>query len=282
MLWVPILGTVLAFVEAVEHGVTVLNLELFSLFYLVNGFGITVGFHRLLAHRAFQAPRWITGLLAIAGSMAGQGPPIYWVANHRRHHHYSDQEGDPHSPYVNGTTALSGWSGFWHAHLGWTFEHALTSTLVYTPDLLRNAVLRWVNRHYLLWLVSGIVVPALIGGMVTRSWVGAYSAGLWGGLVRLFFAYQFTLAINSATHLFGAQAFDTGDHSRNTSWLALPTLGEAWHNNHHAFPTAAVFAARWWQVDLGGYLVLLLQRCGLIHGARPINQEMITRKQRKK
>jgi stearoyl-CoA desaturase (delta-9 desaturase) len=167
-----------------------------------------------------------------------------------------------------------------HAHLGWTIEHELTSTLVYTPDLLKNATLRRINRTYLLWLLAGVLGPAVIGGLVTRSWYGAYSALLWGGLVRLFFAYQFTLAINSATHVFGVQEFDTGDESRNTFWLALPTLGEAWHNNHHAFPTAAVFATRWWHLDLGGLFVLLLQRCGLAQGARSI-PDMLARKRRK-
>jgi stearoyl-CoA desaturase (delta-9 desaturase) len=281
MLIVPAIGAVFTCVDAVQHGVTRLDLALFTVFYVITALGLGLGFHRLFSHWSFMPPPWMQFLFAVAGSMAGQGPMIYWVANHRRHHRYSDHSGDPHSPHADGPKELKGLSGFIHAHMGWTLDHELTSTLVYTPDLLKLPVLRAANRLYLLWVLLGVLIPAAIGGIATRSWYGAYSGLLWGGFFRLFIGYHLTFAVNSASHMFGRRDYETGDQSRNNMWLLIPTLGEAWHNTHHAFPAAAILATEWWQFDACGYLVMVLERLGLVSDVRRITKQMVARKRRK-
>jgi stearoyl-CoA desaturase (delta-9 desaturase) len=225
--------------------------------------GITVGFHRMLAHKAFEAHPAVRAVLAILGSMALQGPVIYWVSNHRRHHSFADRAGDPHSPHCDDDRHLSGWQGLWHAHVAWTFDHKLTNASVFCRDLFQDGVIRWVNETYYVWGAVGLLLPAalgfLIGGRPEDAWYGF----IWGAGIRLFFSYQFTNAINSVTHLSGYRNYDTRDHSRNNLWLGLPTLGEGWHNNHHADPRSAIFRRQWWEVDIGGGIIRLLEHLGL-------------------
>ena len=229
---------------------------------------ITVGFHRLLTHRAFQTGRVVRATLAIVGCMAAQGPPVYWVSNHRRHHRCVDQAGDPHSPLIHNERALGAWNGFWHAHTGWTFRHDMVNSLHYCPDLLQDPVVRWVGRHYFKWVAAGIALPGLIALAFNASWYGLLEGALWGGPIRLFLTYHLTNGINSAAHLWGYQRYATGDSSRNNWFLGIFTLGEGWHNNHHADGSAAVFARAWYEVDTGGLFILLLERLGLAWSVR--------------
>lgn len=265
---IPLLGTVVACFYARTHGVGVMELSLLVTFYTLSILGITVGFHRHFAHRAFAAGPALRYTLGILGSLAAQGPVTYWVSNHRRHHRFSDQDGDPHSPHVAGAQAHRGLRGFVHAHVGWTLDTQVTNTVAFSPDLLRDPVTAAVNRTYYGWVLLGLLLPAAIGGVWTRSAQGAVSGLLWGGLVRLFLSYHATNSINSLTHLFGTRPFDTDDKSRNNALLVLPTLGEGLHNNHHAFPASALFGYRWWHFDLGAWVILGLERLGLVWDVR--------------
>lgn len=236
--------------------------------YFLTTLAITVGYHRMLTHRAFKTSKPTKAALAIVACMAAQGPPLYWVSNHRRHHRYVDRDGDPHSPMIHDGRKMKRWTGFWHAHVGWTFGHELSSSLQYCPDLLKDETVRWVGRHYFKWLTLGLLLPALAGWAIEGSLRGAFEGFLWGGLVRMFLTNQLTNGINSAAHLWGYQRFNTGDSSRNNWFLGIFTLGEGWHNNHHADGSAAYFSRAWYEIDIGGGFILLLEKLGLAHSVR--------------
>lgn len=261
---VPLIGTVAAIVMAFTVGVSALDMILLAVMYIITMMGISVGYHRLFSHRSFKAATPVRVALAIAGSMAAQGSVVYWVSNHRRHHQYTDVPGDIHSPYVRDEDRLGFLEGFWHSHMGWTFEHKMTNALMFAKDLYRDPVIARVNRLYFLWVFLGLAIPAAIGGALTQSWTGALGGFLWGGLVRMFLCYHFTNGIDSVTHIFGRQQYETGDHSTNNAVWAMPTMGEGWHNNHHAFPSSAVFGLEWWQLDPGAWLLAGLRRLGLV------------------
>lgn len=231
---------------------------------LLSQVGIEVGFHRLLSHRAFSATKPIKILLTVLGSMALQGPPIYWVATHRRHHRFSDRPGDIHSPHLHSPGRWSTLRGLWHAHLGWVLRMELTNTAVLTKDLMRDPLMVRLNRHYVWWLALGLVFPAALGGAVTGTWSGAFFCFLWGGPVRIFLVQHLTYAVNSLGHSIGSRAYDTTERSTNNFWLAPFTLGGAWHNNHHAFPGSAATGLRWWQLDPGYWVIWALQKMGLV------------------
>jgi stearoyl-CoA desaturase (delta-9 desaturase) len=233
--------------------------------YLLTGLGITVGFHRLFTHRSFKTRPALRGLLAVMGSAAVEGPVIEWVANHRKHHQFSDQPGDPHSPHVDyGHGWRGALAGLYHAHIGWIFGgDALADRERYAKDLLADPVVAFVDRTFLLWVLAGLAFPFAIGFALTGTLLGALTALLWGGAVRMFCLHHATFSINSLCHFFGRRRYDTDDESRNLHWLALPTLGEAWHNNHHAFPTSARHGLRWWQLDPSAWFISALQHLGL-------------------
>lgn len=264
ILVVPAIAVCVAAWDATHGRVHLWQPLLAAVFYVLTFLAITVGFHRLFSHRAFQSHPWVAGGLAILGSMAAQGPVIYWVANHRRHHRFGDISGDPHSPIVAEEQEMTGWAGFWHAHAGWTFDPHVSNQAVFCKDLLRDPQLVWINRHYLMWVGLGLLIPTAIGAALGRSLDAAWAGLLWGGGVRLFFSYHLTNSINSVTHMFGYRTFATPDQSRNNLWLGLPTLGEGWHNNHHAAPASAIFGLAWWEVDFGGLLIRILERMGLV------------------
>jgi stearoyl-CoA desaturase (delta-9 desaturase) len=241
------------------------DLIVMSITYLLTGLGITVGYHRLFTHRSFKTGKAVRVVLAILGSAAIEGSVIEWVATHRMHHRFSDKDGDPHSPHVGHG---GGWAGairgLVHAHVGWTFRGVdRASTEHYAPDLLADPVVRWVDRTFLLWLVVGLVFPFVLGWTLTGSLIGGVTGFLWGGAVRVFFLHHATFSINSLCHFFGNRKFETGDHSRNLNWLAIPTLGEAWHNNHHAFPTSARHGLDRWQLDPSAWVISALEATGL-------------------
>lgn len=275
---IPAIGTVAAFWLAFTQGVTVTDMVLLTVFYIFNMLGITLGYHRLFSHRSFKAITPVRVTLAIAGMMAAQGSVVYWVSNHRRHHQYTDLPGDVHSPYVRDEGKMDIITGFWHSHMGWTFKHKMTNAVLYTKDLYRDPAIAKANRLYYLWVFLGLALPALIGGLVAMSWMGALTGFLWGGLFRMFLTYHFVNGIDSVTHIFGRQAFKSDDHSVNNALWALPTLGEGWHNNHHAFPSSAIFGLEWYQLDPGAWLLYGMRKLGWVWDIQKPTEAMIEAK----
>jgi stearoyl-CoA desaturase (delta-9 desaturase) len=233
--------------------------------YLITGVGITVGYHRLFTHRSFKTSRPVRALFAVFGSAAVEGPVIEWVSTHRKHHRFSDLPGDPHSPHTaHGVGWRGALRGLLHAHVGWMFRGVdRASEERYAKDLLADPLIRAIDRTFPLWVLLGLAFPFGLGVALTGSVVGGLTGMLWGGAVRILFLHHATFSINSLCHFFGRRRFATGDESRNLAWLALPTFGEAWHNNHHAFPTSAHHGLTRWQLDPGGWLIDSLGRLGL-------------------
>jgi stearoyl-CoA desaturase (delta-9 desaturase) len=251
------------------------DLVVLALTYTLTGLGITVGFHRLFTHRSFKTSPAMRGLLGAFGSAAVEGPLIEWVSNHRKHHQFSDQPGDPHSPHVDHG---GGWrgalKGLFHAHVGWIFNgDAMADEQRYGKDLLADPVARVVDRMFVLWVLAGLAFPFGLGYALTGTLAGALTGLLWGGAVRMFLLHHATFSINSLCHFFGSRRFATDDQSRNVLWLALPTLGEAWHNNHHAFPTSARHGLRWWQLDPSAWMISGMERIGLVSDVIRISPE---------
>ena len=251
------------------------DLVVFLLCYIPTGLGITVGYHRLLTHRAFNTSRAIRATITILGCMAIEGPPIEWVANHRKHHTYSDEEGDPHSPHVNFAGGMAGsLRGLWHAHLGWVFGGGMANEARYAPDLLADPVVRFVDRTFALWVLIGLAIPFGLGWALSGGTIdGALTGLLWGGAVRVMLLHHVTFSINSLCHFFGNRDFETTDHSTNLAWLAPLSFGESWHNNHHAFPRSAVHGLGRWQLDLSGLLIRGLAKVGLASDLVVVSRE---------
>jgi stearoyl-CoA desaturase (delta-9 desaturase) len=264
---IPFLGVIAAAVVLWNHFLGPRDLAIFAVMYLLSALGITVGFHRLLTHRAFQTRPWLRYTLAVLGSMSLQGGVIDWVADHRKHHTFTDEDGDPHSPHAGHGAGLRGMvAGLWHAHVGWLFEtHGQASSKRYARDLVEDGTMRRINRSFPLIALSSLALPFVLGFALSGGSLvdGGLSALLWAGLVRIFLVHHITWSINSICHFFGSRRFETDDHSTNVFWLALPSLGEAWHHNHHAFPQSAFHGLRWYELDPSGWLILGLARVGL-------------------
>ena len=242
------------------------DLAIFGFVYVITGLGITVGFHRLLTHRSFKTSPAMRGIFAASGSMAIEGPVISWVADHRKHHTFADEQGDPHSPHVGHGGGWRGtMRGLFHAHVGWLFIHTERGAKQrFAPDLIEDPVIAFVDRTFLVWAVAGLAIPFGLGYALGGTLVAALTGLLWGGAVRVFVLHHVTYSINSICHVFGRRHFATDDESRNVLWLALPTFGEAWHNNHHAFPTSAFHGLRPWQLDPSAAVIRALERLGLV------------------
>jgi stearoyl-CoA desaturase (delta-9 desaturase) len=235
-----------------------------ALSYAVIGTGITVGFHRLLTHRSFKCHRLLRAGFAALGSAAAEGPVIDWVATHRKHHQFSDEKGDPHSPHGHGTGWMGALRGLAHAHVGWVFsDMEVADENRYAKDLLADPLIRFVDRTFVLWVVAGLGAAFGLGVALTGTVAGGLTALLWGGAARIFLMHHATFSINSLCHFFGRKDWDTGDESRNLAWLAIPTWGEAWHNNHHAFPTSYRHGLRRWQLDPSAAIIRTLEILGL-------------------
>ena len=261
----PPLGIVVVIATLWGVAVKPVDLVLFGLFYLIPGLGITVGFHRYFTHRSFETSRPVKALLGVLGSMTSQGPVCQWVSDHRRHHAHSDVEGDPHSPHVgNGSGILGVARGFWHSHVGWLFStKGLVVRTKYGRDLLEDTVIRNVDRLYFVWVALGFVVPFAVGYLLDGV-RGGIEATIWGGLVRIAVFQHITWSVNSICHMFGRRDFDVRDESRNNWVLALPSLGEAWHNNHHAFPSSAVHGLGKFQFDLSALVIRGLEKLHIV------------------
>jgi stearoyl-CoA desaturase (delta-9 desaturase) len=259
----PIIGTAAALASLAVLPFSITDLVLLVALWLVTGLGVTAGYHRLFTHRTFKAAPAVVVALAVLGSMAGQGGVISWSALHRRHHECSDKEGDPHSPNLTGRDLKGRLRGLAHSHFLWMRRHEYPNVVHYAPDLLKDRGLVRISRSYYWIVVSGLLVPALIGGLVTMSPAGAVGGLLWGGFVRIFLLEHIVWAINSFLHMYGTRAYDSREESRNGGIFALITLGEAWHNNHHAFPESASFGLDWYRADPGYWLIRALGACGL-------------------
>jgi stearoyl-CoA desaturase (delta-9 desaturase) len=253
-----------------SRGVPLFFFFLWLAMHFLGMIGISVGFHRLGAHGSFESNSFIRRMFLVLGSMSAQGPVIYWVSNHRRHHHKTDKQGDVHSPYISedGREFKSKIAGFWQAHTGWMFRSNPSNPVKYAKDLLKDKDALFVNRYYYTWIAAGILVPGLVSLIFFPTLQGFLLGVLFGGFVRLFTVQHVTWLINSFTHMFGKKDFHTNDSSRNAFWLSIPTVGEGWHNNHHAFPYSARLGLQWWQVDMGYYVLYVLKLAGLVRGMR--------------
>ena len=252
------------------------DVAVFAIMYLIAGLGVTIGYHRLLTHRSFQTYMPVQYLFAVLGSMAVQGPVIAWVADHRKHHAHTDEEGDPHSPHVGHGSGLA---GLWHAHVGWLFDsNGQADRRKYAPDLMDDRGMRLLNRRFVSLVGLSLGIPFALGFLLTGTLAGGLTGLLWGGLVRIFFVHHVTWSINSICHFHGRRRFATDDQSTNVWWLSLASLGESWHHNHHAFPRSAVQGLRRWELDPSGWMIGGLERVGLAWNVVRITPERQTEK----
>jgi stearoyl-CoA desaturase (Delta-9 desaturase) len=272
---IPFLATLAAIVLLWNRLVSADDLLIAAAMYLLTAIGITVGFHRLLTHRSFQTPKALEYTFAILGSMAVQGPVISWVADHRKHHAHTDAAGDPHSPHVGHDGGLGGvLAGLWHAHSGWLMStQGRADWKRYARDLYEDRGMRLIARRFVPLVLLSLVLPALAGYAVSGTLAGAATGFLWGGMVRIFFVHHVTWSVNSVCHFFGTRRFDTGDRSTNVFWLAIPSLGESWHHNHHAFPRSAVHGLRRWELDPSALIIASLEKVGLARNVVRISPE---------
>ncbi len=243
--------------------------------YVPTALGVTVGFHRLLAHRAFATFPLVRYILAGLGSLAVQGPVIEWVSDHRKHHAYSDREGDPHSPHVGYDGGLvAAVRGLWHAHLGWVLRtQGGADEQFYSRDLLEDRPIRLMDRYFGVFVFLSFALPGWIGYATMGGWSGALGGMFWGGLARIALMHHVTFSVNSLCHYFGARPYPLRDHSGNVAILALPTMGESWHHNHHAFPSSAFHGLRWWEIDISGLVIRMLRATGLAWNVRGVTPE---------
>jgi stearoyl-CoA desaturase (delta-9 desaturase) len=265
---VPFLGLIAAIGLAWGRGVGWVDLLLLLGFYCFTILGVTIGFHRMFTHRALSSGPVARFVLAVAGSMSGQGSVLEWCAIHREHHKHSDREGDPHSPHLHDGGFVGMLQGMMHAHFGWLFSHNDEPDNSVVADLLADPVLRLVDRLFWLWMPLGWLLPAVIAGLIFHTWTAALGGLIWGGLVRQFLLHHVTWSINSVCHIWGRRTFATPDHSRNNAVFGVLAFGEGWHNNHHAFPTSARHGLRWWQLDITYWLICGMKAVGIVWDVR--------------
>jgi stearoyl-CoA desaturase (delta-9 desaturase) len=259
---VPFVGVLAAVVLLWNRAVDVTDLAILAAMYMLTAAGVTIGFHRLLTHRSFQTYKGLERTFAVLGSMSVQGSVMDWVADHRKHHANTDREGDPHSPHVGHGSGLA---GLWHAHVGWLLEtQGQADWKRYASELYEDPSMRTIGRRFPLLVLISLVVPTLAGYVLHGFTIdGALRGYVWGGLVRIFLVHHVTWSVNSVCHFFGRRRFNVDDHSTNVGWLAVFSLGESWHHNHHAFPRSAYHGLRWWEIDPSGLMISAMQRLGL-------------------
>ncbi len=256
---IPFVGLVVAIALLWGPGFGWVHFGVFFSMYVLTGLGITIGYHRLFTHRAFETNPVLKFIFAVLGSMAVEGPLLTWVATHRMHHQHSDRDHDPHSPHGHGVGIRAFFRGLWEAHMGWLLRPHAPGLKRYIADFDRDRVVRFVSQTFPLWVLLGMLIPTLIAGLVTMSWTGALLGLLWGGLVRIFLVHHVTWSINSVCHIWGTQPFRSHDHSRNNPVFGVLAFGEGWHNNHHAFPTSARHGLRWWEFDISYIIIRCLE-----------------------
>ncbi len=271
----PLLGLVAAVILLWGWGVGWTELAILFVGYVLTGFGVTVGFHRLFTHKSFDCGPVVTTTLGVLGSMAVQGPIVPWVENHRRHHQHSDREGDLHSPHHNfgggrhvGERMVNWARGVWHSHVGWMLLADPEGMDRYAPDLRSNKLICAISKLFPLWIVLGLLIPAAVAFAITGAWQSAILGFLWGGLVRIFLVHHVTWSVNSVCHIWGSQTYRSHDESRNNPIFGVLAFGEGWHNNHHAFPASARHGLAWWQFDSAYLVIRSLELVGLAWNVR--------------
>ena len=273
----PFFGLVAAIISFWGWGFRWSDLVLLLAMYVTTVLGVTVGFHRLFTHRAFETTRAVQFVFAVLGSMAVQGPLLQWVALHRRHHQHADHADDPHSPHHQGSGVWGVVKGLWHAHLGWMFEPKPPDLQRYVKDLRQSKLLRVASALFPLWVAVGLLIPAGIGWLLVGTPSGAWTGFVWGGLVRILFVHHVTWSVNSVCHVWGRQPFQSDDESRNNAVFGVFGLGEGWHNTHHAFPTSARHGLRPWQIDVSYWVIRGLEITGLAWNVKLPSQAAIAR-----
>jgi len=268
---IPTVGTIAAIAYAICNGLWLSDIVLFAAMYLITGLGVEGGLHRYFTHRSFEAAEPVKVFLAVVGSMAAQGPVVFWVANHRLHHAFADTDRDPHSPQPQGPGIWGRAKGLWHGHIGWLFNVKKIDWSRHTRDWLQDRRVMKINGQYFILVLLGIVIPGVIGGLVIQSVHGFVGGILWGGFARIFALDHATWVVNSLGHTIGNREFHGRDESRNIGVLAPATMGGSWHNNHHARPSLAQTRRHWWQVDLVGDVIRLLDHVGLVRNVRYLN-----------
>jgi stearoyl-CoA desaturase (delta-9 desaturase) len=272
----PPIGLIAAIVLLWNRAVGPLELALMIGLYVLTCLGVTLGYHRMFTHRAFEASRVFRAIIAVLGSMAVEGSVITWVADHRKHHTFTDQEGDPHSPHLAGPGIWGAIKGLWHAHIGWLFETVGSADRErFAADLLKDRAMRVIDKLFFVWVGLSFAIPFALGWVLGGGFGAALTALLWGGLVRVFLLHHITWSINSVCHFVGRKRFDTDDESRNVFWLAPFSMGEAWHHNHHAFPTSAFHGLSRLErlADPTGLLIALLEKLGLVWNVVRVSPE---------
>jgi stearoyl-CoA desaturase (Delta-9 desaturase) len=270
----PFLAFVTAIVLLWNTWVDWSDLAVLAIMYVLTGYGVTLGFHRLLTHRSFQTFKSIEYTLAAVGSMAVQGPVMSWVADHRKHHAHTDKEGDPHSPHGHGGGIRGSLAGLWYAHMGWLFDRAgQAAPERYAKDLYEDREMRVIQNSFPLFVLAGFVLPFGLGWLIGGTLMDGLTGALWGGAVRIFLLHHVTWSINSVCHFFGTRRFAVDDHSTNVFWLSLLSFGESWHHNHHAFPRSAIHGLRWWEIDPTEWAVRAMKRLKLAWNVIEITPE---------
>jgi stearoyl-CoA desaturase (delta-9 desaturase) len=275
---VPLVAVLLAIPVAWGGWLSWLDVALVLLFWVITAGGITIGYHRYFTHGSFKAPRAVRIALAIMGSMALQGSLDQWVADHRKHHKFSDEEGDPHSPWRFGTSRRAVAKGLYYAHVGWLFDSRNTPIEKYAPDIAADKDLKRISDWFPAVVVASLLLPAILGGLLTWSWQGALTAFFWATLVRIFLVHHVTWSINSICHVFGTRPFESRDQSTNVAWLAIPAFGESWHNLHHAEPTVARHGVLRWQLDLSAEVIRVMEWLHLARDVRWPKPERVAAK----
>jgi stearoyl-CoA desaturase (Delta-9 desaturase) len=280
----PFAGTLAAIVLLWNSVVSATDLAILAVMYVLTGLGVTVGFHRMLTHRSFQAFKPVEYVFAVLGSLAVQGPVMAWVADHRKHHAHADQEGDPHSPHVGHGDGVAGvLHGLWHAHMGWLLtDQGQASARKYAPDLLEDRGMRAINRRFPLLVLLSLAIPAAAGFALSGgSLAGAATGLLWGGMVRIFLVHHVTWSVNSVCHFLGSRRFETDDQSTNVAWLSVLSFGESWHHNHHAFPRSASHGLRRWEqaLDPSALVIKSMEKVGLARNVIRIAPERQAQRQ---
>ena len=276
---VPLIGVGFAIWSLWGRGLSGVDAAIFGVTYAFTGLGVSAGFHRLFAHKTYEAKGPARAVLAAAGSMSIEMGVISWVATHRRHHAFADRPGDPHSPHLDAAQGTKGIvRGLWFAHMGWLLTSERTDPDRWAPDLVKDRTIKWIDRMFPMWVALSFAIPPVLGFAFTRTLGGTLTAFLWGSLVRIFLLHHVTFSINSVCHVFGRRPYDTKEESRNVWMLAFISFGEAWHNNHHAFPWSSTLGLRWWQIDPGTMLIRILRAAGLVSNVkRPGRTEIVAK-----
>ncbi|MCX6431468.1 MAG: acyl-CoA desaturase [Actinobacteria bacterium] len=275
---IPLIAVLLAIPVAWGGFLGWTDIALMFVMWTITAAGITVGYHRYFTHGSFKANRAVKIALAVAGSLALEGSLDQWVADHRKHHKFSDEIGDPHSPWRFGTSKRAIAKGLYYAHVGWFFDAQNTSIAKYAPDIAADKDLHRISRYFPLAITTTLLLPALLGGLITWSWIGALTAFFWAGIVRVALVHHVTWSINSICHVFGTRPFKSRDKSSNVAWLAIPSFGESWHNLHHVDQTSARHGVLRGQIDLSAEIIRLLEKLGWAHDVRWPKPERIAAK----